>query len=149
MLLRDFLFTMIMITVVVFGFSSFWGSLASSYNTPLPADAQSGSALIQMYNMTDDISGITYQLQGNATGIAAVIQNIPILGGFASLLIAGMQAIIVMVTDVPQIFISMLSNVSSLSGGFIPSWFIGLVGAAIILVILWAVISQTIVKGRV
>lgn len=149
MLLRDWLYVMICISVITIGFSSFWGSLATSNNITLPPDAAQSSSLMQMYNLSSKVSSITYQLQGNTTGIANVIQNIPILGSFASLLIAGVQAIIVMVTDVPQIFISMLSSLSALSGGFIPGWFIGLVGAAITLMILWAVISQSIVKGRV
>lgn len=143
MILRDWMFVMLTITVVVIGFSQFWGSLATNYNIPIPPQN------LGMYNMASNVSSITKSLQGNTTGLANVVQNIPILGSFASILIAAVQVIIIMITDVPVLFGNLLNNLSVLSDGLIPAWFIGILTAAMILAILWSVIAQAIVKGRV
>jgi hypothetical protein len=143
MILRDWMFVMITISVVVIGFSQFYTSLAINYNIPAPTQD------LGLYNLSTQINSITENLQGNTTGLGNVIQGIPILGSFAAILIAAVQVILVMLTQVPIVFGNMLTSLSSLSGNMIPSWFIGFVFAGVILAILWSVISQAIVKGRV
>jgi hypothetical protein len=141
MILRDWLFGMLTISAVVIGFSSFWSSIAQNYTVQIPTND------LSLYNMTDSVASIGNQLQGNTTGIANVIQNIPILGSFASLLIAGVQAIITMLTVVPSVFLNVITNMGGLIG--LPGWFTGMIITAIILMIIWSIISQAVVKGRV
>lgn len=140
MLLRDFVFAMLIISGVTIGFSQLWTSLATSYGLP-PITSN-----LATYDRLNDSLSIANSLQNNQTGIAAMLQNIPLAGSFAAVLIAGTQVLTVML-ELPGIFQAMILDAGSLIG--LPSWFTSILIVAVIVYVVFAIIGQSVVKGRV
>lgn len=140
MLLRDFLFAMLIISGVVLGFGSFYTDLAVRYNVPAPT-----TSLNSFYQINNTLS-IANSLQNNQTGIAAMLQNIPLAGSFAAVLIAGTQVLTVML-QIPNMFLGMVTDVGAVFG--LPSWFTSIIIIAITVIVIMAIIGQSVVKGRV
>lgn len=103
MLLRDFLFAMLIISAVILGFGGIWTDMAVKYSVPAPTRD------ISAFNQINKTLSIANSLQNNQTGIAAMLQSIPIAGSFASVLIAGTQVLTVML-QIPDIFSSMFRH---------------------------------------
>ena len=142
MILRDFMFAMLIISAVVLGFGSTWSALANNYSVQAPTQN------LNVYNKINETYSLANTLQGNQSGIGNIIYNIPILGSFAAIMIAGVQVLMIMVNVVPTIFIGYISNLNDLIPGM-PDWFTSILVVAVIGTIVWSVISQAIVKGRV
>jgi len=131
----------LVISGVVIGFTAFQTSFFTRYGVQVPTHDMA------MYNTQSNVTAAANTLQGNQTGIMNVIQNIPILGSFASLLIARVQSVVTMLTVVPEVFGNLITDMGSIIG--LPGWFTGIILSAVTLMIIWSLISQTIVKGRV
>ena len=143
MLLRDFVFAMLIISAVILGYGSFWNGLASNPSYGVTPVTNNLSA----FNQINNSLSIANSLQNNQTGIAAMLQNIPLAGSFAAVLIAGTQVLTVML-QVPGMFSAMITDMGGLIPGM-PSWFTSILIIAVILTVVFAVIGQSVVKGRV
>jgi hypothetical protein len=140
MLLRDFVFGMLVITGVVLGFTSAWQGFSNNYAVaPITTNLDS-------FNQLNNTLSIANSLQNNATGIAAMLQNIPLAGDFASVLIAGTQVLTVMF-QIPGIFMGMINDMGSMIG--LPDWFTSILTIAVTIYVVFAIIGQSVVKGRV
>ena len=140
MLLRDFLFSMLIISAVILGYSSFWTDLSTRYGVaPITNDLSS------FYQINRTLS-VAQGLQGNVTGIGAMLQNIPIIGSFASVLIAGTQVLVIMF-EIPGIFMTMINSMGSIIG--LPVWFTSILWISIVITVIFAIIGQSVIKGRV
>ena len=143
MILRDFFFGLLIISVMVVGFSGFWGGLymQPEYNLEAP------SSNLTTFNQIDKTLEIAESFQGNTTGIAAILQSIDPTGGdIVGSVIAGTRVLSIAM-QLPTLFSGMIGDAVSVIG--LPSWIGGVVTAAIIISIIFSIIAQTIARGRV
>jgi len=142
--LTSMLVVLIAVAIITVTGVSFYGDITSHYGIVMPTDINGAPVNLNTFNRTAKVIALAESMEGNQTGIAAVLKGIPVFGDISSITLAGVQ-VLTMLFEVPGMFVDMIGDTALMLG--LPAWIPSLMIALVTILIIFAIVSTFVKWG--